>query len=325
MTAVTRRTVCALGLSAATAALWAQGTGYPARPVEWVVPYPAGGGTDVVARTLAENLAKSLGQSFVINNKPGAGTNIAADYVARARPDGYTLLTADTATLAANPSLYSRLTYNAERDFTPIGLIGRFHLLLVVNPSVPARNLRELLAWVKGNEGKLNYASPGAGSPHHLAMELFAARIGAHFTHVPYRGAAPAVQDVIGAQVPMMFVDLAAGYPHIVAGRLRVIGVASPQRLTSLPDVPTLAEGGLADFEAYAWQGLVAPAGTPAEVVDKLNGALRNALDSTAVKARFQVLGVEPTPGTPQQMATYAKSERARWGDLIKLIGIRLD
>lgn len=298
---------------------------YPDKPIEWVVPYPAGGGSDVVARTLAEPMGKTLGQTIIINNKPGAATNIGADYAAKAKPDGHVMLTADTATLAANPSLYAKLPYNAEKDLSPVGLIARFPILLVVNTSVPAKNLSEFIAWAKKQSGGVNYASPGAGSPHHLAAELFRESSGISLTHVPYRGLAPAVQDVIGGQVPFMFVDTAGGYPHILSGKLRPIGVASPARLKSFNDIPTLAEQGLKGFEAYAWQGLAVPAGTPADVVAQLNKALVSALDSTAVKARFQTLGLEATPGTPQQMAAYARAEREKWGQLIRARGIKLD
>ena len=303
----------------------AQAQAYPTKPVEWVVPYPAGGGTDVAARTLAEAMGKTLGQTLVINNRPGAGTNIGAEYTARAKADGYVMMTADTATLAANPSLYSKLGYNAEKDLAPVGLIGRFNLLLVVNPAVPASTVTDFIAWAKAQPQPVAFASPGAGSPHHLAMEMLRVRTGIALTHVPYRGAAPAIQDVVGGQVPFMFVDSAAGYPQISAGRLRALAVASPKRLSPLPAVPTFAEQGLAGFEAYAWQGLAVPSGTPAPVINQLSKALREALDSTAIRARFQVLGIDPTPGTPEAMARYASAERARWGEIIKQAGIKLD
>ena len=298
---------------------------FPDKPIEWVVPYSAGGGSDVVARVLAEPMGKTLGQTIIVNNKPGAATNIGADYAAKAKPDGHVMLTADTATLAANPALYAKLPYNAEKDLAPVGLIARFPIILVVNPSVPAKSLNEFIAWARKQPDGVNYASPGAGSPHHLAAELFRERSGITLTHVPYRGLAPAVQDVIGGQVPFMFVDTAGGYPHILSGKLRAIGVASLTRLKSFSDIPTLAEQGLKGFEAYAWQGLAVPAGTPPDVVSQLNKALVSALDSTAVKARFQTLGLEATPGTPQQMATYARAEREKWGELIRMRGIKLD
>ena len=295
------------------------------KQIEWVVPYPAGGGSDVVARILAEPMGKTLGQNIIVNNKPGAATNIGADYVAKAKPDGYTMLTADTATLAANPALYSKLPYSAEKDFAPVGLMARFPLILVVNPNVPAKNLSEFLAWAKQQPNGVNFASPGTGSPHHLATELFRQDTGLKLTHVPYRGAAPAVQDVVGGQVPFMFIDTAGGYPHIMAGKLRPIGIASPKRVKNFDAIPTLAEQGLKGFEAYAWQGLVVPTGTPQAVIDTLNKALVAALDSTPVKARFQTLGLEAIPSTPAQMASYAKAEREKWSQVIRANNIRVE
>ena len=279
----------------------------------------------MVARILSVPMAATLGQSIVINNKPGAATNIGADYAAKARPDGYVMLTGDTATMAANPALYSKLSYNVEKDFAPVGLMARFPMILVVHPSVPAKNLTEFLAWAKKQPNGVNYATPGAGSPHHLATELFRELSGLKMVHVGYRGAAPAVQDVMGGQVPMMFVDTATGYQHIQSGRLVPIGVASPKRIATFNTLPTLAEQGLKGFEAYAWQGLVVPAATPPEAVAALSKALLAALDSTEVKARFQTLGLEAIPSTPAQMAAYAKAEREKWAKVIRASNIRLD
>jgi tripartite-type tricarboxylate transporter receptor subunit TctC len=310
--------LCAIAVPLSAAA-------FPDKPIEWVVPYPAGGGSDVVARTLAEHMGKTLGQTIIVNNKPGAATNIGADYVAKAKADGHIMLTADTATLAANPALYAKLPYNAEKDFAPVGLMARFPMILVVSSGVPVKTLAEFLAWAKQQPGGVNYATPGAGSPHHLATELFRERSGLTLVHVPYRGAAPAVQDVVGGQVPFMFVDTASGYAHILSGKLRPIGVASPKRLAAFDTVPTLAEQGLKGFEAYAWQGLVVPVATPPDVVATLNKALTQALDATMVKARFQTLGLEAIPSTPAQMAAYAKAEREKWGQVIRAANIHLD
>ncbi|MES2977965.1 MAG: tripartite tricarboxylate transporter substrate binding protein [Pseudomonadota bacterium] len=300
--------------------------GFPSRPVEWVVPYPPGGGTDIVARALGNAMVPLLGgQNVVILNKPGAATNIGAEYLARAKPDGYTVMSADTATLAANPFIYSKLSYSAEKDFAPIGLTVRFPMILAVNPSVPATNLKELISWLKSQPNAVAYATPGAGSPHHLASELFAQTAGIKLSHIPYRGAAPAVQDVVGGQVPLMFVDTASGSQFISSGKMRAIGIASPSRVKNFESIPTLSEQGLKGFAAYAWQGLVAPAGTPADVIAKLNKALLTALDTTEIKARLQVLGLEATPSSPQQMADYASKERAKWGPIIKAAGIKAD
>ena len=313
-------------LSAAAVALpIAAAAVYPEKPIEWVVPYPAGGGSDVVARILSVPMGKTLGQPIIINNKPGAATNIGADYAAKAKPDGYVMLTGDTATMAANPALYTKLSYNVEKDFTPVGLIARFPMILVVNPDVPAKNLAEFMVWAKKQPNGVTYATPGAGSPHHLATELFRELSGLTMVHVGYRGAAPAVQDVIGGQVPMMFVDTASGYQHIQSGRLVPIGVASPKRIATFTTLPTLAEQGMKGFEAYAWQGLVVPAVTPPEAVNALSKALLAALETTEVKARFQTLGLESIASTPAQMGEYAKSEREKWAKVIRASNIRLD
>ena len=310
-----------LALAATTHLAIAQDT----KPVEWVVGYAAGGGSDSVARATAEAMSKSLARPVVINNKPGAATNIAADYVARSKDYGSVMLTADFATLAANPFLFSKLSYNAEKDLAPVGMLARFPLVLVVGPQVPAKNFKEFIAWAKSQPGGVNYASAGAGSPHHLATELLREKTGITMTHVAYRGAAPAMQDILGGQVPIMMVDTASGNQFVLAGKVKAIGVASAKRIATLPEVPTLAEQGLSDFEAYAWQGLAVPSGTPADTVAKLNKSLVDALNSTAVQARFQALGVEGLPGTPNDMARYVKDERERWGRLIKANGIRID
>jgi tripartite-type tricarboxylate transporter receptor subunit TctC len=307
------------------ASSWSLSQTYPNKPIEWVVPYAPGGGTDTVARSLGQAMGTALGQSIVIVNKPGAATNIGAEYVARSKPDGYVLMSADTGTLAANPFIYSKLSYNAEKDFTPVGLTVRFPLILVVNPSVPANNLKELLTWIKSQANGVSYATPGAGSPHHLATELFREMGHLNLSHVPYRGAAPAVQDVVAGQVPMMFVDTASGYQFITAGKLRAIGVASTQRVKNFENIPTLSEQGMKNFEAYAWQGLVVPTGTPAEIVNTLNKALLAALNTTEIKARLQVLGLEAIPSSPQQMGEYTAKERAKWAPIIKSSNIKAD
>ncbi len=319
LSAYLRRSVALLLLaSPLTAMAW------PDKVIEWVVPYPPGGGSDVVARALAEPMSKTLGQSIVINNKPGAATNIGADYVARAKPDGYVVLTGDTATLAANPALYSKLTYKAE-EFVPVGLMTRFPMLLVVGTDVPVKTLSEFTAWVKAKPDGVSFATPGAGSPHHLATELFRIETGLNLIHVPYRGAAPAVQDVVGGQVPFMFVDTATGYPYVQSGKLRAIGVASPEPVAAFKEVPTLASQGLSGFEAYAWQGLVAPRGTSADVVAILNKALLQAIETAPVKERFATLGLEAIPGTPEEMGRYAAAEREKWGKVIRAAKIQLD
>lgn len=295
------------------------------KPVEWVVGYAPGGGSDVVARMLADAMGKSMQQTFIVVNKPGAGANIAAEYVAKTRSPESTVSTVDSAVLAANPFLYSKLTYNAAKDFALAGMIARFPLVLVVGPNVPAKNLQEFVAWAKSDPKGISYGSPGAGSPHHLAVELFRAQSGLNLTHVPYRGAAPALSDVAGGQLPFMFVDTSSGGPFIASGKVRAIGVASPQRLKSLPDVPTLAEQGLPGFEAYAWQALVVPAATKPGTVETLNKALNAALNSDDVKARMATLGIEPLPTSAAEATRYAAQERERWGRVIRDANIKLD
>ena len=318
-----RHLLAALG--AATLSALPLGVAAQEKPLEWVLGYAAGGGSDIVARTVAEQMGKTLNRSIVVNNKPGAATNIAAEYVAKSRDVGNIMLTADFATLAANPALFSKLPYDAEKDFKPVGMLARFPLLLVIAPNVPVQSWKEFTAWAQRQPEGVSYASAGLGSPHHLAAELLREKTGLKLTHVPYRGAAPAVQDLLGGQVPMGLIDTASVQQYVANGKLRALGVASPQRLKTLPEVPTLAEQGLSGFEAYAWQGLVVPAATSAELTTRLSQALQAALQSVPVKARFQTLGLEPLPGTPAEMAAYARSERARWGTLIRANNIKLD
>ena len=320
LTTLRRLAVLALLPLAALAALANDG-----KPVEWVVGYAPGGGSDVVARMLADAMGKSMQQSFIVVNKPGAGANIAAEYVARTRSPEHIVSTVDSAVLAANPFLYGKLGYSAERDFALAGMIARFPLVLVVGPHVPAKSLPEFLAWARNAPEGTSYGSPGLGSPHHLAMELLRSRSGLQLTHVPYRGAAPALADVAGGQLPFMFVDTSSGGPFISTGKVRAIGVASPQRMQSMPDLVTLAEQGLPGFEAYAWQALVVPAATRPATVQALNKALNLALNSADVKARMQTLGIEPLPTTPAEATHYAAQERERWGRVIRNAHIRLD
>lgn len=319
---LSRRTLLQAGL--ACAAVPSLALAQAGRPIEWVVGYAAGGGSDVVARTVGDSMSKSLGQAIVINNKPGAATNIAAGYVANSKDYGHVMLSADFATLAVNPWLFSKLPYDPVKDFAPVGMLARFPMLLVISPNVPAKNLSEFIAWAKAN-GQVTYASAGVGSPHHLAAELFRERTGLSLQHAPYRGAAPAVQDLLGGQIPFGFIDTASVQQYIATGKLRALGVASPSRLVTMPDVPTIGEQGIKDFVAYAWQGLVVPAGTSPAVITKLSTALQEALNSTQVKARFQALALEGMPGTPQQMTSYVEAERERWGKVIKANSIRLD
>ena len=321
-----RHFLASLAASSATvAAPWAQAQSWPEQLIRWVVPYPAGGGTDVLARTVAEAMRQTLGQQIVVDNRPGASTNIGAQIVATAKPDGYTIMSADNAVLAYNEHLFSKLSFNPEKDFTYIGGISRFPMALVVNPNFEAKTFKEFLAYVKAHPGQVNYASPGNGSPHHLAMEMFKNRTGTFLTHIPYRGAAPALADVMGGQVPCMFLDLASGLPVIQSGKVRALAIGTAKRVATLPDVPTLAEVGVPDTEVYAFQGILGPAGLPAPVTQRLNADLNKALANPAVVKRMQDFGMEALPGTPEQFRAMARAESKRWGAIIKAAGVKLD
>ncbi len=312
--------------AAAVAAPWARAeSGYPSQPLRWVVPYPAGGGTDVLARTVAEAMRQTLGQQIVVDNRPGAATNIGGQLVATAKPDGYTVMSADNAILAYNEHLFSKLPFSPEKDFTYVGGISRFPLLLVVNPAFEAQTVKDFLAYARAHPGKLNYASPGNGSPHHLAMEMFKSRTKTFLTHIPYRGVAPALQDVMGGQVPCMFLDLAAGLPVIQSGKVRALAIGSARRVAALPHLPTLAEAGVADTEVFAFQGLLGPAGLPPAITQRLNADLNKALAAPAVAKRMQDFGMESLAGTPEQFHAMARAEATRWGLIIEAAGVRLD
>ena len=298
---------------------------YPAKPIRLVVPYPPGGGTDFFARTIAAKLADVLGQQVIVENKPGASTIIGADSVAKAPPDGYTLLLGDTGTYAVNPTLYKQLSYDPVKDFEPVTLTGRFALLLVANPAANINSVQDLVALAKSKPGTLNYASPGPGSPHHLAMEMFKQRTGADLVHVPYKGAAPAVQDLIGGQIPVMFLDLAAGGPLIKGGKVKALAVAAPKRIAPLPDVPTIAESDIDGFEAWAWQGIVAPAKTPPDVVAKIGDAYRKAIADPAVRQKIVEAGIDPLESTPRQLVDYIASEKAKWAKVIAEGNIKVE
>lgn len=312
--------------AAAVAAPWARAeSAYPGQPLRWVVPYPAGGGTDVLARTVAEAMRGGLGQQIVVDNRPGASTNIGSQIVATAKADGYTLMSADNALLAYNEHLFRKLPFSPEKDFTYIGGLSRFPLVLVVHPAFEAQTFKDFLAYVRAHPGKVNYASPGNGSPHHLAMEMFKHRTQTFLTHIPYRGAAPAVQDVMGGQVPCMFLDLAAGLPVIQSGKVRALAIGSAQRVPALPNLPTLAAVGVADTEVYAFQGLLAPAGLPPAITARLNAELNKALAAPAVVKRMQDFGMEALAGTPEQFRALARAEAKRWGPIIAATGVKLD
>ncbi|MCJ0764831.1 Bug family tripartite tricarboxylate transporter substrate binding protein [Variovorax terrae] len=298
---------------------------FPNKPLRWLVGFPAGGGTDFLARTVGHQLSQQLGQPVVIDNKPGAASSIAAAEAARAPADGYTLLTADNAVLIFNPVLYKKLAYDPARDFAPLGLMARFPLILAVHPGSGITSVQQLIDEVKKAPGRYSYASPGVGTPHHLAMELIKQRLGLFIVHVPYRGAAPAVQDVASGQVPMMIVESAGGLPMIKAGRLRPLAVVSARRMAVLPDVPTFAELGHKDLEVYAWQGVVVPKATPKPVVDKLSAELQKAVAAPEVRRKLVEFGMEVSPSDATLMSAYMSMETSLWHPLIQQRGIRAD
>jgi tripartite-type tricarboxylate transporter receptor subunit TctC len=298
---------------------------YPAKSIRWVVPYPAGGGSDFLARTVAQQLSPQIGQPIVVDNKPGGNTAIAAAEVARSPADGYTILSVDNGTMVFNTALYSKLSYNPAKDLTPITLMGRFPMILAVGPSSDAKDAKDFIAKAKANPGKINYGSAGAGSPHHLAMELLKVSASLHMVHIPYRGAAPALTDLAGGQISAMMVDFAAGAGFIKGGKIRPLAVANATRLPQLPDVPTFAELGFKNVEASAQAGVVAPAGTPVEVVNALQKQIATAINQPAVRQKLIDFGIEPIASTPQQYGDLIRTETVRWHKLIKAQNISLD
>nr|WP_238945566.1 tripartite tricarboxylate transporter substrate-binding protein [Vandammella animalimorsus] len=297
---------------------------WPSQSLRWLVPYPAGGGSDFLARTIGQSLSNRIDQAVVVENKPGGNTGIAASEAARAAADGHTMVSADNGTLVFNPALYQKLVYDV-KGLAPVTLMGRFPMILVTSPELPAKDLAEFTALVKSSANGFNYASAGAGSPHHLAMELFRTQAKLDMTHAPYRGAAPALSDVASGQVPAMMVDLAAGAGFIRSGKVRPLAVAHSQRLAQLPEVPTFAELGLPGVEAAALVGLAVPAATPKETIAALNRAVVETIREPQVEKKLIEFGIEPVGNTPEEYAALLESETTRWHRLIRELGIALD
>jgi tripartite-type tricarboxylate transporter receptor subunit TctC len=316
---------CLIALPALVASVPAHAQAYPAKPIRWLVPYPAGGGSDFLARTIGQALSEQVKQPVIIENKAGGNTAIAATETARSAPDGYTILNADNGTMVFNSALYSKLTYNPEKDLTPVTLLGRFPMILVVGPASDAKDAKDFIAKAKARPGSVNYGSAGAGSPHHLAMELLEVNAKLNMVHIAYRGAAPSLNDLVGGQIPAMMVDLAAGAGFIKSGKVRPLAVANATRLPQLPDVPTFAEIGINNVEAAALVGVVAPAGLPPDVLNTLNKQLVTVINQPAVKQRLIDFGVEPVGNTPQEYAQLLQTETVRWHKLIKEQRITLD
>lgn len=299
---------------------------FPERPIKWIVAYAPGGGTDTLARLIGASLSTRLGQPVVVDNRPGAATNIGAEAAAKSPADGYTVFTADNGTLVFNPALFRRLPYDPDRDFRPLGLFARFHLVLTVKANSAFTTARALIDRVRAAPDSVDYASPGVGSPHHLAMERLLREAGGRMSHVPYRGAAPALNDLLAGNVETMVLDFASGAEYLRAGRVRPLAVLSAARLEALPNVPTLQEAlGLNGFEAYAWQGLVAPRATPDPVAERLTTELLAVMGEPAVRGRMQEIGLEPLRGSPAEMQQLIAAERAIWVPLIQALNVRLD
>ena len=298
-------------------------TGYPNRPIRLVVPFPPGGGTDIVARTISAKLTEAWGQQIIIDNRGGAGGVIGADTVAKAIPDGYTLLFGTPGALVINPLLNSKLPYNAGRDFAPVSLLALNPQLLAVHYTLPVTSVKELIAFAKAQTGKLNYASVGEGTPNHLAMELFKSMTGADITHVPYKGAAPAVTDLAGGHVQLMFNPMPPLMPHVKSGRLRALAVGGAQRSIALPDIPTVAEAGVAGYEYVTWYSIVAPAKAPRAIIDKLNARLVAILLTPEVVQRLSSQGAEPRASTPAELTRLIQTDTTRLGNIIRFAGIK--
>ena len=299
---------------------------YPTRPVTIIVPYAAGGGTDLLARMVAQKLERRLGKSFVVENRPGGGTVIAALAVAKAAPDGYTLLMGTSTPLAINATLHKKLPYDPVADFVPLALVANVPFVLVVNPALPIKSASDLIKLAKEKPNSLSYGTSGPGSPHHLYAELFKSMTGIEMIHVPYKGSVPAITDVVAGHIPLMFCDLAPAQPMIKEGKVRALGVSSAVRVASLPDVAPIAEVGVPGFEAVAWQMLVAPANTPQPIIDTLYKELKVILALPEIKQRINELGMIPIDSAPPDaLARYLKTEIVRWGDVVKKSGASIE
>jgi tripartite-type tricarboxylate transporter receptor subunit TctC len=298
---------------------------YPSQTIKMIVPYPAGGTTDFLGRLVADRLVTGLGATVIVENKPGAGTTLGADQVARSEPDGYTLLMATSTTLAINKTLYRKLPYDPVKDFTPIALVAGVPFALIINPSIPAATLSEFIAYAKSKPG-LAYGSAGNGSPHHLGAEMLKTAAGIEIRHVPYRGSVPAMLDVIAGHIPFMVMDLQPALPQMRDGKIRILGVTTPNRVAAAPEIPTLAEGGLAGFELVAWQGVVAPAGLPRTIVDRLAAQIGRLVADPATRDKLTAIALEPLPAsTPDSFAAYVRTEVDRWAVIVKNSGAELE
>ncbi len=300
----------------------AQAQDYPGQPVKLVVPFPAGGGTDALARWFAKGLETKFNQPFVVENRAGSGTTLGAGFVARAAPDGYTIMLGTSSTYAIAPNVYKKVPFDL-KDFAPIALVAEVPFVLVVNPSLPVKSVMELVALVKSKPGAMSYASAGIGTQHHVNAELLKTLTGIEMTHVPYRGGGPALQDVIAGHVPIYFGDVSTVMPLARAGKVRALALTISQRLDAFPEVPTMHEAGITNYNASAWQAFVAPAGTPPAIVTRLNQALLEVVKSPETQKRFFELGLRPPTSTPDEPGAFMKSELARWGKVVEAAGAK--
>ena len=313
------------GLSFLLTPLDARSQSYPNRPIRLIIPYPPGGGLDIFGRSFVSKMGDSMGQPIVVENRPGASTIIGAEATLKSPADGYTFMLGDMATFAVNPLLYKKLSYDPFRDFAPISLAIRAALVMSVNTGVPANSIQELVAHLKSRPGQLNYGSPGAGSPHHLAMEMFKQRTGVAITHVAYKGGGPAIQDLLPGQIQLMFLDLGTAGSNFKSGKIRALGVGNPQRLASMNDVPTIAESGVTGFDAFGWGAIAAPAGTPTEIIARLNTEFAKATADPAMRQRFADIGFDVQHSTPEGLMNYMKAETEKWAKVIKEGGISIE
>ncbi|MBS9475519.1 Bug family tripartite tricarboxylate transporter substrate binding protein [Ancylobacter radicis] len=318
------RTLAAAAVAGLLALGPAAAQDFPTRPITLVVPFAAGGSTDLVGRLIAERMSAELGQPVIVENKGGAGGNLGAAQVAKANPDGYTILMGTVATHALNPAIYKKMPYDPVTSFAPISLLAIVPNVLIVNPEFPAKTTEELIVLLKKEPGKYSYASSGNGTPLHLSGELFKSMAGVDMQHIPYQGAGPALVDVLSGQVPIMFDNLPSSSSHIKSGKLRALGVTTADKATSFPDIPTIAEA-VPGYETYTWNALFAPAGTPPEVVAKLNAAANKALADPKVQARLADFSAKPVGSTPEQLGEHVKKEIAKWAPIVKASGAQVD
>jgi tripartite-type tricarboxylate transporter receptor subunit TctC len=309
-------------LAGAAAPLAVLGQEYPAKPIRLVVGVPPGGATDAVARIVGQKLAEQMGQPVLVENRGGAGGNIGAEVVAKSPPDGYTLFLAVIGTMAINQSLYKDMPFDTVRDFAPISQLTSMPQLLLVHPSVPANTVQEFIAYARSHPGQLNFASGGNGTATHLAGELFKAMSGTQLVHVPYKGNGPAMTDLLAGRVSAMFDQVVSGLPHVTGGKLRGLGVTTAKRSPAAPDIPTIAESGLAGYEVSTWHGLVAPAGTPPRIIQRLQREVVKALESDDVRKKFAANGIDPVSSTPEQFGAFMKAEIGKWSETVKAAGV---